>query len=88
MSRCCGRASWVLAGGKAKGVVRSLVCAPCNFVQWLKVLTDAFGLRFLLALFAIQHLVKGFAAGGGRSGLVFQGLKVRRPVVSWPSDAH
>ena len=61
--------------GTAKGVSRALVCAPCNCVQWLKVLTNAFGLRFLLALFAIQHLVKGFAAGGGRSGLVFQGLK-------------
>ena len=67
---CCG-AAW----GRTKRTGRSIMCAPCEFFTWLRELCNAFGLYFILALVIVQHLLKGFAAGGGRAGLVFQGLK-------------
>lgn len=38
--------------------------------KWFRLLIDTFGLHFILSLFFIQHVVKGFAFGGGTAGWI------------------
>lgn len=38
--------------------------------KWFRLLIDTFGLYFIFSLFFIQHVIKGFAFGGGQAGWV------------------
>lgn len=47
-----------------------IIFGPRDFLYWLLMLTETFGLKFILSLFVIQHLTKGFLFGAGTAGLV------------------
>ena len=53
------------------------VRAPLDLYRWIRMLCSVFGVRFMVTLFVVQHVLKGFAAGGGSDGLIFVGFKFK-----------
>ena len=43
----------------------------CAYVRWFEALSQAFGLRFLLSLIIIQHVLKGLVLGWVRPTISF-----------------
>lgn len=70
-----------VAVGKNEGIIESLMDAPGALIRWYIMLTEQFGAKLLILLFASQHMVKGLANGlsGESSRWVFKEYNVPGP---------
>jgi len=71
-----GLGSWLPATSASRiwsgfvSVVLGIIFFPRDFRNWLIMLCQTFGTQFIVALFFIQHVCKGFMFGSGTQGLV------------------
>ena len=74
-SLAAARACPALCGRRVLSCLVATARSPLDLYRWCVNLFRVFGWKFMLTLWVVQHVLKGFAAGGGSDGLVFVGFK-------------